>query len=1130
MARSDLPAGTVTFLFTDIEGSTRLLDELGNVGYDETLSFHNQLVRAVLAEHGGVEVDRHGNGFFAVFSTAFDGIRAAVELQRAAAHAQWPHGAPVRISAGVHTGDAEVSDHGYVGLPVHEAARLAQTADGGQVLLSATTAGLIGDELDADLRLHDLGEWPLPGFEGRRRLYALTAAPNHSAAVPARLLAAGDPRVVLLERELELRTIEELVNGTHDEGFAVLEGRAGIGKTRLVHAAREAAVEAGLQVLYARGAELEQDFGYGLVRQLFEPLLAGAGSEERAELLSGPAAFAERLFSESELTVAMAGDKDVSFPMLHGLYWLAANAGARKTTLLLIDDLHWADAASLRWLCYLVPRLGGVPLLVLVSSRPSEQGREAALLAQLLTDPSALPLRPGPLGNDSVARLAREMLGAEPDDAFVGACCKATGGNPLYVRALLDTLAQEGQAPKAEVAGRVHEIGPEAVSRAVNLRLSRLRPEAAALADAIAVLGEDAELERSAALASLDRTQAHEAAAELARVDLIRIARPLGFVHPVVRAAVYQQIDPTVRAARHRAAADLVSTPPERIALHLLLSEPAGDPFVVATLRNVAARSLAQGVSDAAVAYLRRALEEPPPADERARLLYELGCAELRLDGPAAVEHLGEATRSEPDPETRAQFALEYGRALWFTSEHTAALDVFREAIAAVPADARDLRERLEAEVISSALWEPELVPVALEHIDRIDVERLGDGLGSRMLLASLAFVTARRGEDRELAVEYVRRALEGGTLRRANQVAFHYALFVLVMADNFDEAIEIYDGVLVDARRSGDPFTASIVHVFRGFARLRMGELAEAIDDLRQGIELVRSVEIETMYPYATAFLSQALLEAGDLDGAAEALAVLPMPSNLPSSGHFFFYRTARGLLHIAQGRREEGLRELLELGQNIGGLEVGEAAWSSWRARSARTLLELGDRERALELARAELNAQRRWGAPRALGIALTTLGVVEGGEAGEAHLIEAIEVLEASPAKLARARALYELGASLRRRNQRVEGRDYLRRALELATACGAGGLIDQARDELLATGARPRTTALSGAEALTPSESRVARMAADGLTNREIAQALFVTPKTVEVHLGSAYRKLGISSRLQLTDALAEPAAT
>jgi DNA-binding NarL/FixJ family response regulator len=173
-------------------------------------------------------------------------------------------------------------------------------------------------------------------------------------------------------------------------------------------------------------------------------------------------------------------------------------------------------------------------------------------------------------------------------------------------------------------------------------------------------------------------------------------------------------------------------------------------------------------------------------------------------------------------------------------------------------------------------------------------------------------------------------------------------------------------------------------------------------------------------------------------------------------------------------------------------------------------------------------ELELARTWGAPRALGAALRAAGLVEGGEQGLALLEEAVEVLTSSPAKLEHAKARTELGAALRRANRRSEAREQLRRAVELATICGATPLAARAETELRATGARSRRIALSGLESLTPSERRVAQMAAEGPTNREIAQALFVTPKTVELHLSSVYRKLGISSRSQLPAELAEPA--
>jgi DNA-binding CsgD family transcriptional regulator len=204
---------------------------------------------------------------------------------------------------------------------------------------------------------------------------------------------------------------------------------------------------------------------------------------------------------------------------------------------------------------------------------------------------------------------------------------------------------------------------------------------------------------------------------------------------------------------------------------------------------------------------------------------------------------------------------------------------------------------------------------------------------------------------------------------------------------------------------------------------------------------------------------------------------------------------------------------------------LHIRNPAFLPWRSQAALALHRLGRRGQALQLAQEELELARRWGAPRAVGIALRALGLVHGGSAGQALLREAITVLEGSGASLEHARVLVDLGAALRRSNRRAEARAPLRQGLELAYRAGAAGLVRQAQEELAAMGARPRKLLLTGAESLTPSERRVARMAAQGMSNKELAQALFVTVKAVEVHLSSVYRKLQISSRAQLAQALA-----
>ena len=260
-------------------------------------------------------------------------------------------------------------------------------------------------------------------------------------------------------------------------------------------------------------------------------------------------------------------------------------------------------------------------------------------------------------------------------------------------------------------------------------------------------------------------------------------------------------------------------------------------------------------------------------------------------------------------------------------------------------------------------------------------------------------------------------------------------------------------------------------------------------------------------------------------MDDAASALARAGWDGSVPNGVGADFFLESRARLRLSSGDVRGGLEDMLDAGRRFEALGGRNPAFVAWRSQAALALLELGNREEAGRLAGEELELARAWGAPRALGAALRVEGLVEGGRKGLALLEEAVEVLADSPAKLEHAKARTELGAALRRANHRPQAREQLRRAVELATICGAAPLAARAETELLATGARPRRIALSGLESLTPSERRVAQMAAEGPTNREIAQALFVTPKTVEVHLSSVYRKLGISSRSQLPAALA-----
>src|SRR4051812_21822711 len=263
----------------------------------------------------------------------------------------------------------------------------------------------------------------------------------------------------LLEREAELAAVEAMLGAAQsgDGRLVVVEGSAGMGKTRLLAEARTLAVAAEFEVLTARGGELEGQFAFGIVRQLFEAPLATATPELRAELLAGAAGLSASLFTSAP--TSSSGDAaESSFAMLHGLYWLAANFASRKPTLLVVDDLHWADEPSLRWLAYLARRLEGLPLLLLAGTRPLEQANSPTLVSELFADPAAVAIRPGNLGPQSAALLARERLGAEPHPVFAAALQTGSGGNPLFLVALLDALRQEGITPTPEHAAYVIEL------------------------------------------------------------------------------------------------------------------------------------------------------------------------------------------------------------------------------------------------------------------------------------------------------------------------------------------------------------------------------------------------------------------------------------------------------------------------------------------------------------------------------------------------------------------------------------------------------------------------------------------------------------------------------------------------
>lgn len=937
--------------------------------------------------------------------------------------------------------------------------------------------------------------------------------------------------MVLLERAEELAIADAAIADALGGAGRVLvvEGSAGIGKSSLLAEERHRAVDAGMTVLSARGSEIERAFSYGVVRQLFERRLAGADEPGRSQLLEGAAGHAARLFASEALPGVARPGEDDAFALIHGLYWLALNLAEERPLLVSVDDLQWSDAASLRWVAYLARRLEGTTVGLLCAVRPIED--EDPVLAELLADPGVTVVRPSALSAAAVTEIVRRALSPDAEPTFCLACHRVTGGNPLLLHELVRSLAAEGVAPSAGSVEALEHLAPDAVARSVRLRLARLPPDAASLARAVAMLGDGADGRHAAALARIERRSLAPAAALLARVDLLEPEPPLRFVHHLVRNAVYETSPPHERVLLHAKAAEVLGAaraPVEHVAGQLLRAPPESVVDALMALRDAAREATARGAAASAASYLRRALEEPMADSERAEVLLELAAAESSLGAPMVIDRLREAADLLEDPERRARAELELGRALYWAGQEEEGVQVLERALGERSVQ-DDLGRRLQAEFIANAARLPTHYEVAWRLADSI-AAKPEEGAGARILLCVQAYGEGARGRDLARAIELAARALAAMS---EEERAWNYTTgcYAMLHCDRLEEAIRFLDPLIEAVQRRGAVFNFSSLSMTRAIIHYARGALGEAEADGRAALGVLPHKNV-WFVPHAHAWLAQILVERGGLDEASELLgqveALLDVASDPFSSTPVL---RARAMLASARGNHGAALEAALDLGRALAGFGHTNPAAShpSWRSLAAFDYYSVGETEAALALAREDVELARAWGARRTLGRSLRILGSIKGGSEGIERIREAVSVLEASPARLEYAAALADLGSSLRRANRRAEAREFLRGGLELAQRLGATVLTDRAHEELIATGARPRRLVLSGVDSLTPSERRIATMAAEGLSNREIAQALFVTLRTVEMHLSNAFRKLDISSRTQLPAALASSPA-
>jgi DNA-binding CsgD family transcriptional regulator len=926
----------------------------------------------------------------------------------------------------------------------------------------------------------------------------------------------------LLERHDELGLIGALVARVRGGEGAVLvvEGQAGVGKTELLRAAGELGEAEGLRVLRTRGSDLDRAFAFGVVRQLLEREVA-----DNPELLTGGAEPAAAVFA------AVAGDTGAEegvFSSLQGLHWLVVNLAARKPLVLLADDIHWADTASLRWLVFLAERVEDVKALLVVATRPAEPGADQELLDALMVAPSVRVVRPAPFSAAATTTVVRGRLPGAVD-AFSAACYRATGGNAFLLGELLGELAADGVVGAANDAGKVLEFGSERVGRAVRRRLRVLPAEATSVARAVAVLGSASPLSEVASLAGADDASAARAADALVGIHVLAADRALDFVHPVVRSAVYEQIPPLECQALHVEAARLLTArgaESERVARHLLRLPPSADSARVTALRAAARGASARGDAGAAAHYLRRALEEPPSEEERGVVLHELGVAEATdRQRDCFDSHLLEAMAATRDQGHRAQIALALGRARASFGDFRASAEVLDAALRGLDDPDGELGVALEAELLAMSFHEFTSTKLGAPHWDRrFSQLEAGEELDPLTLACLVIAIAASRGPA-AAAIRLADRVLGASRFDQPNSVVAGQIGNGLIYAGAPSRGGRFYDETIVTATRRGSRLTAAWQSVMRSDASLRLGEIRRAEAEARSGLELFEEGSGESAFAWGTAHLLNALVARGALEEGDELLrrgiVGLSPPPTLPLG----LLLTACANLHLAQGRPTAALKDARAAG-NLVSATISNPGCCGWRSSAALALAALDRDAEARAMVEDELADARRFGIADAEGTALRTLGLVTGGTGGLEALRASVAALEAAEGRLEHARSVLELGAALRRAGKRAEARDVLREALDATARVGASGLADRAHEELVAAGARPRRDRrlLSGRESLTASEDRVAALAAEGLTNREIAQRQFVTVKAVQWHLRNVYRKLDVGSRGELPAAL------
>jgi DNA-binding CsgD family transcriptional regulator len=908
--------------------------------------------------------------------------------------------------------------------------------------------------------------------------------------------------------------------GSAEFETAIVEGEPGLGKSTMLDEAVRMARREGFLVLQARCSELESPFDYAVERRLLDQ----AGLDPTTPVRPGH-----------------PGDSGGAVPRVgvtgsvSGLHSEVSRLAIGRPVVVAVDDLQWCDERSAAALVYLARRSMPGRILLLAATLPHSARHETGVADDLMAEPTTRVFHLRPLPPWSVSRLVHQQI-PQPSPALVEACQSATGGNPFLLQSLLTELRRHPVLDDGADTTTIHTLAPRAVGRSIRRRVAALPASWLRVLQVTALIGDAADLASVAELAEVDPEEVVSAVDAMVDLWLLRREHAFRFRYPLERATVYAEMPPAARAQAHARAARVWArqqAPAEEVARHLLLTEPAGDPWAIEQLEGCADQLVAEGKNDMAARCLRRVLREPLDAAARGRLLLVAATTESRVAATAGLPYLRAAVELEADSRALAASALDLCSALPEGADRAELATLLRTIAGRLDEGGRgneEVRLRLELAAAANRPLPDQMDARIIEAL--LGGRREGANRLERQALAQLAAVYANdaRRWNADAVTELAQPLVDRDNLAVADPTDVRLwgrALTTLARAGRFGPAATLTRRAQAQARAEHEESAFLELTSVLAYVYLLQGSLAQAEEECRrfrwpddEPAAADPAGESEASQR-ARAVLAAVLEERGRRNEACDLLACGLIPRTVTGLALL----ELRGRLRVEAGRLESGLLDLREAACWARQWEIDNPAVSNWRAALAGALHRTGAVDEAWELAQEQVSLAREFGAAWSLGAALRTGATVAPPTDRLSLLAEAVEVLEHSGATLELAHALVELGACMvAQTDDKVAAREVLRRGADAASRCSAAPLVSRAVQLLRSTGARPRRVALTGASALTPMERRVAELALAGYANLEIAELLFVNLKTVEAHLSRVYRKLHIRSRRHLPNSL------